>query len=90
VRYLTEIYLLVECGTVEGTSLAARGLWPLRRLGKYRKCYQKSAVSSVLQQALEKHQVSPLLGLISDSAREERLCLYVTFILTYSMVQSPS
>jgi hypothetical protein len=55
VCFLTQIYLFVECGTVEDTSLTARVFWPLRRFGRYRKCHHKSATTSVLQQVMEKH-----------------------------------
>jgi hypothetical protein len=52
VCFLTQIYLLVECGTAEDTSPTARGLWPLIRFARYRKCYHKIAATSVLQQVL--------------------------------------
>ena len=54
-RYLSHIYLLVECGTVEGTSLTASGLWHLAHFGKYRKYYHKSVESCFLQPLPEKH-----------------------------------
>ena len=79
VCFLTLIYLLVECGTVEDTSLTARGLWPLRRFGRYRKCYIKSAVTGVLQQVLEKHHFR-LCCALCRTVHWKKASVYTSFL----------